>query len=81
MGVVNALIPKVAPWIVLFVLSIFSIISYCYCCCCTKCACCCNKKTPYTKVDLMWPLIGSIAFCLYVLISSSIGLGKSGNFM
>lgn len=78
---INKLIPSVVPWIILFVISLFSIFSYCYCCCCSRCACCCNKKTGLSKVDLLWPLIGSLAFCFYVLVSSSVGLGKAGNFM
>lgn len=50
------LVPKVVPWIILFVLSIFGMISYCYCCCCSRCACCCNKKKGLSKIDLLWPL-------------------------
>lgn len=78
---VNNIISEIIPWAVLFVISLLGLLSYCCCCCFSKCACCCNKKTPMTKVDLLWPLIGAIAFCVYILFSGSFGAAAGSTFL
>lgn len=68
-------------WILLFVVSLFGFMAYCYCCCCKRCACCCNKKRDLTKVEYYWPLFGALAFGMYILVSSAVGASRASTFL
>lgn len=82
---VNGLIPFVAPWLVLLILSGVGWFCYLYYCCysgecCCKPCCCCKRTKPYTKFDKMCPLITFWVANLAVFILALIGFGISNDW-
>jgi hypothetical protein len=67
--------PFVVGWLVL----LFSIPLLC--CCCYSCCCCCNKnkenREPYSKCELYWPSIVLLIALLLIVGSSIVGLIKA----
>lgn len=84
MKYIMTIIPFIAPFIVLFALSVIGYWYYCGCVCCDcyiKCCRCCRRnpaKKPYSNCEICWPLIVFVVFgglcigvCLFGFISTS----------
>jgi len=73
----------IGPFVLGFIILLFSFMFLCCCCCCPSCcpSKCCQKpdNEQYTKCELFWPSIVLILALLLLIVASVIGITRASD--